>query len=199
MVTKYANQQEKSDSLHNYYIKTLEEIEKGTPAEGAATFFKMNIYHRLIGVTTDKQERTEFFRQIRKEFKARQATEDKYQKVKRLFLEGLMQLWELNDQGKSKIYVPEIPLWEEAWNTAQDFPGEYVRRYYLGSIHSLLSGAYNQQQDYENQKRITWQVIDECKAYYKLSEEVYPRPFLYKDNTYAESYNQCIQRLQTTS
>ena len=57
MVTKYANQQEKSDSLHNYYIKTLEEIEKGTPAEGAATFFKMNIYHRLIGVTTDKQER----------------------------------------------------------------------------------------------------------------------------------------------
>ncbi|RHB33903.1 sensor histidine kinase [Bacteroides nordii] len=193
MVTKYANQQEKSDSLHNYYIKTLEEIEKGTPAEGAATFFKMNIYHRLIGVTTDKQERTEFFRQIRKEFKARQATEDKYQKVKRLFLEGLMQLWELNDQGKSKIYVPEIPLWEEAWNTAQDFPGEYVRRYYLGSIHSLLSGAYNQQQDYENQKRITWQVIDECKAYYKLSEEVYPRPFLYKDNTYVRYYTQLIR------
>lgn len=193
MVIKYANQHEKSDSLYNYYIKALEETEKGTPAEGAATFFRMNIYHRLIGATTGKQERVELFQQIRKELKGQQATEDKYQKVERLLLEGLIQLWELNDQGKSKIYVPEIPLWEEAWKIAQDFPGEYIRRYYLGSIHSLLSDAYNQKQDYENQKRITWQVIDECRAYYKFSEKVHPRPFLYKDNIYVRYYTQLIR------
>lgn len=193
MTIKYATLQEKSDSLHNYYIKTLENVERGTPAEGAATFFRMNAYHSRINATISKEERAELCRQIRKELTARQATEDKYQKVERLFLEGVIQLWELNDQGKSQIYIPEIPLWEEAWEIAKDFPGEYIRRYYLGSIHSLLSGSYNQKQDYENQKRITYKIINEYKAYYKFSEKVYPRPFLYQDNTYVRYYSQLIR------
>lgn len=193
LTIKYANLQEKSDSLYNYYIQTLENIEKDTPAEGAATFFRMNTCHSRINATTGKEERAELFHRIREEMNARQTTEDKYQKTERLFLEGLMQLWELNDQGKSKIYIPEIPLWEEAWRLAEGFPGEYVRRYYLGSIHSLLSGAYNQKEDYESQKRITYQVIGEHKAYYEFSAKVYPRPFLYKDNVYVRYYTQLIR------
>lgn len=194
IVAKYAKQQEKADSLYNYYIKTLEEIEKGTPAEGAATFFKMNIYHHILtNTTTNKQERVELFGQMRKELKARQPIEDKYQKVERLFLEGLMLLWEHLDAGKPKAYVPGIPLWEEAWEIANDFPGEYVRKSYLGSIHALLSGAYNQKQDYENQKRITWQTIDENNAFYDFSRKVYPRPFLYVDNVYVWKYTQLIR------
>lgn len=190
---KYAKLQEKSDSLHNYYIKALEDVEKGTPAEGAATFFRMNGYSSRIGAAIGKEGREELFREIREALNKQKDKEDKYQKVERLFLEGTMQLWELNDQGKTKIYIPEIPLWEEAWEIADEFPGKYVRRQYLGVIHSMLSGAYNQKQDYENQKRITNQIIEEHKAFYKFAETIYPRPFLYKDNIYVRYYKQLIR------
>lgn len=190
---KYAKLQEKTDSLHNYYIKAIENVEKGTPAEGAATFFRMNGYSSRIGAAIGKEGRAELFREIRQELSKQKDKEDKYQKVERLFLEGTMQLWELHDQGKTKIYIPEIPLWEEAWEIADQFPGKYVRRQYLGVIHSMLSGAYNQKQDYENQKRITSQIIEEHKTYYEYAETVYPRPFLYKDNMYVSYYKQLIR------
>lgn len=190
---KYAKLQEKSDSLHNYYIQALESVEKGTPAEGAATFFRMNGYSSRVGAAIGKEGRSELFRDIREILDKQKDKEDKYQRVERLFLEGLMRLWELHDQGKDKIYIPQIPLWEEAWEIADKFPGTYVRRQYLGVIHSLLSGAYNQKQDYENQKRITSQIIEEHKAFYKFAATVYPRPFLYKDNMYVRYYKQLIR------
>lgn len=191
-VIKNSTHQEKQDSLHNYYIKAIKEIEKGTPAEGASTFFCMNINHSRIAAEVDKIKRAALSRQIFKEMEARRPKENKYEKVERLFIQGVIELWRLSDEGKSKIYVPEIPLWEEAWEMAKSFP-DYTRRYFLGSIHSCLSGGYNQKEDYESQKRISYAIINEYKTYYVIAAKVYPRPFLYQDNSYVKFYTQLIR------
>ncbi|MBC8593506.1 HAMP domain-containing histidine kinase [Oscillospiraceae bacterium N12] len=192
IVIRHATHEEKEDSLYNYYIKTIADIEKGTPAEGAATFFKMTIINRKINTENDANTQKELFKQIRNEFQALQPHEDKYQKVNRLYNEGLMRVWEMNGQGKKGVYKEQIPLWQEAWDIAQEFP-LYTKRYYLSSIFSLLSSGYNQEQDYKRLQQVTTDAINAHKDFYTVSAVMYPRPFLYKDNTYVDFYTQLIR------
>lgn len=192
IVKRYSTYKEKEDSLYNYYLAQMKAIEKGTPAEGMTTASCIYIKTSQIFGETDKKKQKKLCQNILLELKENQAKEDKYQKIKRLFLKKYIQLY-LQDSHKQKDFNNSfIDSWQNSWDTALTFP-DYSRRHYLSIIYPLLSNAYIQNKDYENLKKVTQELMNEYDRHYILVQAKYPRPFLYKDNIYVQCYLQLLK------
>ena len=191
IVQKYAVYIEKKDSL-DYYLNTLHSLTRDTPEEGMAVYAKVVASYNRFYAEVDKLKRQELGRRILQNLDTLQAYENKFQKAGRLFLAGIIDSHRREQAGETKTYIPQIPLWREAWELALEFPGNSCKSY-LGLIYFLLSGAYNQAQDYDKLIDLTHSYMQRLDLYYTSEEVRRRRKYLYKENIYVKCYNQLMR------
>lgn len=194
IVTRYAPYTEKADSL-NFYVRQLRELTPGTPEEGMDAFAEMMIGFYRLNFEYDKAKAVKLAYRIRHWCDDEAAhPDDVFHRVKRLFLKGHAGITiDYYEKGIRYSYIPQTELWEEAYELTRQMPDLLVRKNFANLIYYQLSGAHNQAQRYEDQKRLTADFVGMLDANYAAEDRLARRPYLYRDNSYVTPYKQLIR------
>nr|WP_195461431.1 HAMP domain-containing sensor histidine kinase [Alistipes sp. D31t1_170403_E11] len=194
ILVQYAPYPEKTDSL-NYYVRELRELTPGTPEEGMDAYAEMSISYYRLNSEYDEEKALRLAHEIDAWCNDDSAHRDNiYHRVKRLLLKGHAGITiGYYEKGIKSAYIPQTKIWEEAYELTQQMPELLVRKNFANLVYFLLSGAYNQARDYDNQVRLTTDYIALIDSYYAMEDQLQRRPYLYRDNSYVNPYRQLIR------
>ena len=194
ILVQYAPYPEKTDSL-NYYVRELRELTPGTPEEGMDAYAEMSISYYRLNSEYDKEKALRLAHEIDAWCNDDSAHRDNiYHRVKRLLLKGHAGITiGYYEKGIKSAYIPQTKIWEEAYELTRQMPELLVRKNFANLVYFLLSGAYNQARDYDNQVRLTTDYIALIDSYYAMEDQLQRRPYLYRDNSYVNPYRQLIR------
>lgn len=194
ILVQYAPYPEKNDSL-NYYVRELRELTPGTPEEGMDAYAEMSISYYRLNSEYDKEKALRLAHEIDAWCNDDSAHRDNiYHRVKRLLLKGHAGITiGYYEKGIKSAYIPQTKIWEEAYELTRQMPELLVRKNFANLVYFLLSGAYNQARDYDNQVRLTTDYIALIDSYYAMEDQLQRRPYLYRDNSYVNPYRQLIR------
>lgn len=194
IITRFAPYPEKEDSLR-YYVRRLRELTPGTPEEGLDAFAEMGIGFYRLNNEYDRTKALRLAHAIREWCEDDSAHPDNvFHLVKRLTLKGRAGI--TIDYYENKIrfaYIPQAETWEKAYDLTRRMPDMVVRKNFANMVYYLLSGAYNQACNYDKQVKLTRDYIDLLDAYYAVEDQLDRRPYLYRDNSYANPFRQLIR------
>ena len=194
ILVQYAPYPEKTDSL-NYYVRELRELTPGTPEEGMDAYAEMSISYYRLNSEYDEEKALRLAHEIDAWCNDDSAHRDNiYHQVKRLLLKGHAGITiGYYEKGIKSAYIPQTKIWEEAYELTRQMPELLVRKNFANLVYFLLSGAYNQARDYDNQVRLTTDYIALIDSYYAMEDLLQRRPYLYRDNSYVNPYRQLIR------
>ena len=194
ILVQYAPYPEKTDSL-NYYVRELRELTPGTPEEGMDAYAEMSISYYRLNSEYDEEKALRLAHEIDAWCNDDSAHRDNiYHRVKRLLLKGHAGITiGYYEKGIKSAYIPQTKIWEEAYELTRQMPELLVRKNFANLVYFLLSGAYNQARDYNNQVRLTTDYIALIDSYYAMEDQLQRRPYLYRDNSYVNPYRQLIR------
>ncbi|WP_288331680.1 HAMP domain-containing sensor histidine kinase [uncultured Alistipes sp.] len=194
ILVQYAPYPEKTDSL-NYYVRELRELTPGTPEEGMDAYAEMSISYYRLNSEYDEEKALRLAHEIDAWCNDDSAHRDNiYHRVKRLLLKGHAGITiGYYEKGIKSAYIPQTKIWEEAYELTRQMPELLVRKNFANLVYFLLSGAYNQARDYDNQVRLTTDYIALIDSYYAMEDQLQRRPYLYRDNSYVNPYRQLIR------
>lgn len=194
ILVQYAPYPEKTDSL-NYYVHELRELTPGTPEEGMDAYAEMSISYYRLNSEYDEEKALRLAHEIDAWCNDDSAHRDNiYHRVKRLLLKGHAGITiGYYEKGIKSAYIPQTKIWEEAYELTRQMPELLVRKNFANLVYFLLSGAYNQARDYDNQVRLTTDYIALIDSYYAMEDQLQRRPYLYRDNSYVNPYRQLIR------
>lgn len=194
ILVQYAPYPEKNDSL-NYYVRELRELTPGTPEEGMDAYAEMSISYYRLNSEYDEEKALRLAHEIDAWCNDDSAHRDNiYHRVKRLLLKGHAGITiGYYEKGIKSAYIPQTKIWEEAYELTRQMPELLVRKNFANLVYFLLSGAYNQARDYNNQVRLTTDYIALIDSYYAMEDQLQRRPYLYRDNSYVNPYRQLIR------
>ena len=194
ILVQYAPYPEKNDSL-NYYVRELRELTPGTPEEGMDAYAEMSISYYRLNSEYDEEKALRLAHEIDAWCNDDSAHRDNiYHRVKRLLLKGHAGITiGYYEKGIKSAYIPQTKIWEEAYELTRQMPELLVRKNFANLVYFLLSGAYNQARDYDNQVRLTTDYIALIDSYYAMEDQLQRRPYLYRDNSYVNPYRQLIR------
>ena len=194
ILVQYAPYPEKTDSL-NYYVRELRELTPGTPEEGMDAYAEMSISYYRLNSEYDEEKALRLAHEIDAWCNDDSAHRDNiYHRVKRLLLKGHAGITKgYYEKGIKSAYIPQTKIWEEAYELTRQMPELLVRKNFANLVYFLLSGAYNQARDYDNQVRLTTDYIALIDSYYAMEDQLQRRPYLYRDNSYVNPYRQLIR------
>ena len=194
ILAQYAPYPEKKDSL-DYYVRELREQTPGTPEEGMEAYAEMAITYYRLNSEYDKEKAVELAHEI-----VAWCDDDSahpaniYHRVKRLMLKGHAGITiGYYEKGIRSAYIPQTKTWEEAFDLTRQMPQLIVRKNFANLVYYLLSGAYNQAHDYDNQVKLTSEFIALIDSYYAMEDRSQRRPYLYRDISYVNPYRQLIR------
>lgn len=196
IISRYAGFPEKQDSLQKC-LAALRRLTPGTPEEGADAFAELNLAFNRLRSLYDPKDACAMARQIYDRATRKGDTdtpENIYHRAKRLALQGYASMYlEYYEKQNPKAYVPQIPVWEEAYRLTLQMPQPNIRRLFGNVIYFMLSGAYNQGYLYPEQKKLMESYVALLDAYYDDEIRINRRPYLYRDNSYVLPYQQLIR------
>lgn len=194
ILTHYGTYPEKQDSLHNH-IAQLRRLVPGTPEEGMDAYTETMFTFTRLNAEHDQEKRYTIAKEIVESYAAADSTaENSLQRIGRLILTGQARTVILyREQHSARPYVPQIPMWREAYDLLVDIPAPPLRKLYATLVYYLLSAGYNQAYLFPEQEKLTARHIAVLDAYYVHETALGRRPYLYKDNSYVRPYQQLIR------
>lgn len=178
----------KQDSLL-MILNQAETIMKNSAQDGLPEYYKMTQKARMLQLTP-RNERAVVCNRISEEINAKKFSENKYQKVSRLFLTGVIR-YLLISLTESSDYSEALPYWEEAWLLSNSFPLA-ARKNFAGNIYVMISFIYREMGDSQKFIKTSEEYLKRMDDYFSCEEVVNRRPYIYKDNAYLICYQQLM-------
>lgn len=178
----------KQDSLL-MILNQAETIMKNSALDGLPEYYKMTQKARMLQLTP-RDERAIACNRISEEINAKKFSENKYQKVSRLFLTGVIR-YLLISLTESSDYSEALPYWEEAWLLSNSFPLA-ARKNFAGNIYVMISFIYREMGNSQKFIKISEEYLKRMDDYFFSEEVVNRRPYIYKDNAYLICYQQLM-------
>lgn len=179
---------DKRDSLYRL-LDQAETVMKNSNEDGIPEYYKMTLKARILQLTP-RDERAEMCNRILEEINAGKHSENRYQKVSRLFLTGVIR-YLLISLTESADFSEALPYWEEAWQLTDQFPLA-ARKNYTANIYVMISFIYRGTKDSRQFIRISEEYLKRMDRYFNTEEVVSRRPYIYKDNAYLICYQQLM-------
>lgn len=180
------NNPEKRDSLL-MVLNQAESLMKNSAEDGIPEYYKMTHKARILQMAS-RDERAEICDRIQEEINAQKTSENRFQKVSRLFLTGVIRYLFIS-LTESSDFSEALPYWEEAWRLVDEFPLP-ARKNFTANIYVMLSFSYKNTGNSDKLIRISEEYLKRMDEYFAQKEVINRRPYIYKDNAYLICYQQ---------
>lgn len=176
------------DSLYQY-LERADDLLKGSEYDGITTYYRMTCKARIID-EVERDKLVETCDEITASLEKNKTNENTYEKVERLFLNGII-TYKLMTLAEKQDWNKGLPYWEEAWKTVRSFP-LMTRRNFSANLMVCLMTAYGMDKNKEKIIETANTYLDWTDEYFNSDDVEFRRPYMSKELTYLLCYQRMI-------